>query len=55
MIKLTPAETKTVIVACAHEKTNSQKVLTAFQLGVQFALTKKLPAAKLPFLLKKGN
>ena len=55
MIKLTHTESRAITDTCAKQPTEKRKVLTAFQLGVQYALSRQLPRNKVPALLKKGN
>lgn len=50
-IKLTKEE-KRLLLQRVADKENKEKVLTAFQLGVEYALIGTLPIQKVPALLK---
>ena len=52
MINLTSAEQSALLRLVAYQKTEKQKVLTAFEEGVKFALTGKLPIQKQPALFQ---
>ena len=49
---LTSAEQSALLHLVAYQKTEKQKVLTAFEEGVKFALTGKLPIQKQPVLFQ---
>ena len=52
MVELSPQEKHTLLALTAAKKTEKQKVLTAFEEGVKFALTGKIPIQKQPVLFQ---
>lgn len=52
MINLTHREKKVIVQVASKQSTEKQKVLTAFQMGVEYALTKHLPEVKVAAILK---